>query len=307
MAAKVLKEQLRCTICFGIYTDPKILHCLHVYCQQCLVPLVARDEQGPPGIACPTCHQITPIPEGGVAELPSALHINRLLEIQESASISTRELCPKHAGEELKLYCETCKECAIQGMGHGGHQYSDLNQKRQQKVTSSLGPMKKHIKDTKKVLEQERMASMTIDYPYLASVDVSVDASVSSLFSHHQVKEEDADKQVSDKHLDEISRTCCRKWKSLRPHLEMEEIVEHNIGRGPGDEEEKRRSFFFQWKDVMGSAATYKMLICALLKINCREDAECVCKLLAQSQGSQETGEHERAWPAMLSSGMSIS
>ena len=224
MAAKVLKEQLRCTICFGIYTDPKILHCLHVYCRQCLVPLVAQDEEGQPGIACPTCRQITPIP---VAELPSALRINRLLEIQE----------------ELTL----------------------------------------------------------IDYPYLAPVD----ASVSCLFSHHQVKEEDANKQVTDKHLDEISRTCCRKWKSLRPHLEIEEIVEHNIVRGPGDEEEKRRSFFFQWKNVMGSAATYNVLICALFKIKCREDAECVCKLLAQSQGSRETG--EGVWPAMLSSGMSIS
>ena len=145
MAAEVLEvsnEQLRCTLCLGTYTNPKVLHCLHIYCQQCLVPLVAQDEQGPPGIACPTCHEKTPVPEGGVAELPSA-------------------------------------------------------------------------------------------------------------FSLHQVKEEDANKQVTDKHLDEISRTCCRKWKSLRPHLEMEEIVEHNISKGPGDEEEKRRSFFFQWKDVM--------------------------------------------------------
>ena len=87
MAEKVLEkleEQLNCSICLDTYTDPKLLQCFHVYCRQCLVPLVDRDQQGQLGLTCPICRQATPIPGRGVAGLQSAFHVNRLLEIRES-------------------------------------------------------------------------------------------------------------------------------------------------------------------------------------------------------------------------------
>ena len=56
-----------------------------------------------------------------------------------------------------------------------------------------------------------------------------------------------------------------------------------DIDQGPGGEDEKRRNFFFKWRDTKGSGATYKTLISALLEIDCREDAENVCKLCIQS------------------------
>ena len=88
MAEEVLKklfeDQLNCSICLGTHTDPKLLQCFHVYCRQCLVPLVDRDQQGRLGLSCPTCRQVTPIPDRGVAGLQPAFHINHLLEVQES-------------------------------------------------------------------------------------------------------------------------------------------------------------------------------------------------------------------------------
>ena len=75
---KKLKEELNCSICFDTYTDPKLLQCFHVYCKKCLVPLVVRDQQGKLGLTCPTCRQITPVPDRGVAGLTSAFHITRL-------------------------------------------------------------------------------------------------------------------------------------------------------------------------------------------------------------------------------------
>ena len=45
-ALKRLEEQLNCSICLDTFTDPKLLQCFHVYCQQCLVPLGVRDQQG---------------------------------------------------------------------------------------------------------------------------------------------------------------------------------------------------------------------------------------------------------------------
>ena len=85
-ALEKVEERLNCSICLDIYTDPKLLQCYHVFCRQCLVPLVVRDQQGRLGLTCPSCRQVTPIDPAnrGVAGLQPAFHINHLLEIQES-------------------------------------------------------------------------------------------------------------------------------------------------------------------------------------------------------------------------------
>ena len=148
-ALKKLEQQLNCSICLDTYTNPKLLQCFHVYCQQCLVPLVDQDQRGQLGLSCPICRQVTPVPNRGVAGLQSAFHINHLLELQDSFQkldnpavaleragggttndAPSREVirhCFGHPEEELKLYCETCGElvclkCAIKGLGkHFGH------------------------------------------------------------------------------------------------------------------------------------------------------------------------------------------
>ena len=83
-ALKKLEQQLNCSICLDTYTNPKLLQCFHVYCQQCLVTLVDRDQQGLLGLSCPICRQLTPVPNRGVAGLQSAFHINHLLELRDS-------------------------------------------------------------------------------------------------------------------------------------------------------------------------------------------------------------------------------
>ena len=184
-ALEKLEEQLNCSICLDTYTNPKLLQCFHVYCQQCLVPLVDRDQRGQLGLTCPICCQVTPVPNRGVAGLQSAFHINHLLELQDSIqkldnpaaalegavggttnAAPSREAvrhCFEHPGEELKLYCETCGElvclkCAIKGLGkHFGHNCKELDkafQKYKEETTSSLEPMEKQVATMKGVLAQ---------------------------------------------------------------------------------------------------------------------------------------------------------
>ena len=108
--------------------------------------------------------------------------------------------------------------------------------------------------------------------------------SESTLLKHYNVPEEKCSQQISDSHIEEISRCGCKDWKSLSPHLEMENIVVEDIIRNSRlSEREKRHEFFLQWKDIKGSEATYQRLISALLKIKRRNDAELVCKLLQDS------------------------
>ena len=180
-ALKKLEEQLNCSICLDTYTNPKLLQCFHVYCQQCLVPLVDRDQRGQLGLTCPICRQVTPVPNRGVAGLQSAFHINHLLELQDSfQKLDTAALegavggnvapskeavryCFEHPTEELKLYCETCGElvclkCAIKGLGkHFGHDCKELHQAFQEykeEITSSRQPMEKQVATMKGVLTQ---------------------------------------------------------------------------------------------------------------------------------------------------------
>ena len=181
-ALKRLEEQLNCSICLDTFTDPKLLQCFHVYCQQCLVPLGVRDQQGQLSLTCPTCRQVTPIPSRGVAGLQSAFHINHLLEIQDSVkklqnppanldgavggtvvekpAKNAAQFCFEHVEEKLKLYCETCGElicykCVIRGGKHHSHDYEELNQafeKYKEEITSSIEPMEKQVAIIKKAL-----------------------------------------------------------------------------------------------------------------------------------------------------------
>lgn len=92
----------------------------------------------------------------------------------------------------------------------------------------------------------------------------------------------DCKQQVTDVHLDLISRSSCKQWRSLPSHLNLETIVAEDIDKIQIqiDERSKRHKFLLQWKDIAGSCATYKNLITALLIMKCAQDARQVCKIL---------------------------
>ena len=145
------------------------------------MPLVDRDQQGRLRLSCPTCRQVTPIPDRGVAGLQPAFHINHLLEVQESLQkvenpAATPEgaakdpeiveasvrFCFEHPEEELRLYCETCGElvcvqCAVKDGKHRDHDCAVLKKafdKYKGEITSSLEPMEGQVTATEKALAQ---------------------------------------------------------------------------------------------------------------------------------------------------------
>ena len=86
--------------------------------------------------------------------------------------------------------------------------------------------------------------------------------------------------QVSDKHLKDISRSFCSKWRDLPPYLGLERNVVNDVERDFKTEGERRSGFLSIWKERKGSGATYKALVGALLEIKCVNEAGGVCKLL---------------------------
>ena len=156
---KKIEEQLNCLICLGTYTVPKLLQCNHVFCRDCLVGLAHRNQQGLP---CPTCRQVTPIPQEGVAGLQSAFQTNQLLEILDQHEKVKQDIlyCQQHQNRELELYCETCEElicfqCIIQQ--HHGHKYNmigEVFEKYKQEIMSSLNPAEQQKTLSRKALEK---------------------------------------------------------------------------------------------------------------------------------------------------------
>ena len=95
-----------------------------------------------------------------------------------------------------------------------------------------------------------------------------------------RLTDEQCNKKVTDVHLDKIAHVSHCQWRRLPPYLKMQTSVVTDIDQGTGGEDQKRRSFFFKWKNTKGFGATYKTLISALLEIESMEDAENVCELL---------------------------
>ncbi len=107
--------------------------------------------------------------------------------------------------------------------------------------------------------------------------------SVSDLMKYYGLTEKECNCGIKDAHLEDISRTLGKDWRSLPSQFGMPNISKNDIDRDFKTEKEKRYALFCQWKEMEGSAATYKKLMMALLAIDCREDAEGVCKLLKKS------------------------
>ena len=100
------------------------------------------------------------------------------------------------------------------------------------------------------------------------------------MLSHHGLKDEYYNCVISDQHLQEIARECCEQWRLLPPYLDVPKIWTSDLDRTPIPQEEKRCTFFEKWKSEKKHDATYRSLIDALLKIECKEDANHVCELL---------------------------
>ena len=61
------EEGLKCRLCSQLYTDPRVLPCLHVFCTTCIVQLVSSALKEEPGgvMECPVCQQRAALPDGG--------------------------------------------------------------------------------------------------------------------------------------------------------------------------------------------------------------------------------------------------
>ncbi|XP_075175699.1 LOW QUALITY PROTEIN: tripartite motif-containing protein 75-like [Anomaloglossus baeobatrachus] len=94
MASAELRDELDCSICLSLYTDPVSLRCGHFFCRSCIVS--ALDAQEAAGVySCPDCRAQYP-------ERPTLEKNHKLENIVERFSSTQPEM------EETSIFCTYC-------------------------------------------------------------------------------------------------------------------------------------------------------------------------------------------------------
>ena len=105
-----LKKEVTCSVCMQLYTNPKQLPCLHIFCLQCLNNL-ARTSANSGKIKCPLCQREVDIPESGTLDtLPNCFHMKNLLDILAIKECDTAKVTCGNCEMKRKeaSYCFHC-------------------------------------------------------------------------------------------------------------------------------------------------------------------------------------------------------
>eukprot|EP00058_Branchiostoma_floridae_P022501 XP_002607991.1 hypothetical protein BRAFLDRAFT_213581 [Branchiostoma floridae] len=158
----ITDEFLVCQVCLEDFRQPKVLPCLHTFCQPCLDRLLATEPAGK--LDCPTCRQDVPLPENGVQGLKSNFLVGKLRDILQqqpkgetsqaredaaAAELRARETSKCEDHQELnKFYCDTCHRviclhCVV--TAHKDHQYVEIEkaaEREGEKIKAKLATVK---------------------------------------------------------------------------------------------------------------------------------------------------------------------
>src|SRR6218665_3992998 len=80
-AAKQLREITECPICMNVFTDPRVLPCIHTFCLECLKRICETAPKNPGDkFPCPLCRKECLIPADGIDGVPKNFFVENLLQ-----------------------------------------------------------------------------------------------------------------------------------------------------------------------------------------------------------------------------------
>ena len=115
-----LREEVSCSVCSNIFTDPKQLPCLHSFCLNCLKQW-HRTSHGRDTIRCPNCQALSRVPEtGDLKDLPTSFYLNGMIDVLAIKECRTNQVrcgnCDKKSSETsycFQCYAFWCNECIL--------------------------------------------------------------------------------------------------------------------------------------------------------------------------------------------------
>ena len=105
-----LREEVSCSVCSGIFTDPKHLSCLHSFCLKCLQQWYETCGGGD-ALKCPKCQTFSQVPPSGeLKDFPTSFYLNGLIDVLAIKECKTIQVkcgnCDKKRSEVS--YCFQC-------------------------------------------------------------------------------------------------------------------------------------------------------------------------------------------------------
>ncbi|XP_062872964.1 RING finger protein 222 [Trichomycterus rosablanca] len=98
-AAVLQYEEYECKICYNYYDldrrAPKILECLHTFCEECLHALHLREER-PWRVTCPVCRHRTPVPDYRIRNLPNNTKVTEDIPLRVDSDPVPQDALPPH-------------------------------------------------------------------------------------------------------------------------------------------------------------------------------------------------------------------
>ncbi|KAL1260206.1 hypothetical protein QQF64_008033 [Cirrhinus molitorella] len=106
-----LEEDLTCSVCYGLFTDPRVLPCSHTFCKNCLENVLQvsvnfsiwRPLRLP--LKCPNCRSVVELPTNGVDALPVNVCLRAIVEKYQRDSRPRSPACSEHPRQPLNVYC----------------------------------------------------------------------------------------------------------------------------------------------------------------------------------------------------------
>ena len=113
-----LREEVSCSVCSDLFTDPKHLSCLHSFCLKCLNRWYETCGGGE-AIKCPKCQTLSRVPASGdLKDLPTSFYLNGLIDVLAIKECKKTQVtcgnCDKKSSEASYcfqcciFYCEQC-------------------------------------------------------------------------------------------------------------------------------------------------------------------------------------------------------
>ncbi|XP_073403377.1 E3 ubiquitin/ISG15 ligase TRIM25-like [Dendrobates tinctorius] len=107
MASAELRDELNCSICLSLYTDPVSLRCGHNFCRSCIVSVLDAQEAAG-GYSCPDCRAEYP-------ERPALEKNRKLRNIVEHFSSTQPDM------EETRIFCTYCTKSPVPAVKSCAH------------------------------------------------------------------------------------------------------------------------------------------------------------------------------------------
>ena len=122
-----IKEELVCAICLDLLSKPTLLACAHSFCQSCISKLVTPSGEEDGTVRCPSCREVTALPNRDVGQLRTNFRLESMVEIvseedkenirvalkyrQRPMQINNWQLpvCSNHLKSQ-EYYCVDCNE-----------------------------------------------------------------------------------------------------------------------------------------------------------------------------------------------------